>query len=62
MKLEKRIGNKVTYSEFIAGRTVFATTINGERGAAVIFDIYRKTDGVGRSPATALNVVARSIR
>jgi hypothetical protein len=48
MKLESRAGNKSTYTEVVGGRTVRATTVNGEAGAKIIFDIYRSTNGVGR--------------
>jgi hypothetical protein len=53
MKLEKRIGNKSVYTEVIAGRTVRATTVNGEKGAERIFEIMRKTNGIARSPSIA---------
>jgi hypothetical protein len=49
MKIVKQVGNKTTYSEFINGRECRATTTRGVPGATEIFDIYRKTNGVGRS-------------
>jgi hypothetical protein len=50
MKLETRIGNKSVYSEFIAGRTVRATTVNGAAGAERIFAAIRAQNGVATSP------------
>jgi len=50
MKLESRIGNKSVYSEFIGGRTVRATTVNGAAGAERLFAIVRKSNGIATSP------------
>jgi hypothetical protein len=62
MKLESRIGNKSVYSEFIGGRTVRASTFNGEAGAKIIFDIYRKTNGVGRGVPIAQELATTPLR
>jgi hypothetical protein len=56
VKIERTVGSKITYSEVIGGRKVHATTTNGERGAARIFDIYRQTGGVARTPAITQNL------
>jgi hypothetical protein len=53
MRIEKRVGNKVTYLDFFNGREIRATTVNGAAGAAKIFAIIRAQNGVARSPAMA---------
>jgi hypothetical protein len=55
MKLESRVGTKSVYSEFIAGRTVRATTVNGAAGAEKLFAIIRKQNGVATSPGIPQN-------
>jgi hypothetical protein len=50
MKFESRDGTKCVYSEYIGGRTVRATTMNGAAGAEKIFAIIRKQNGVATSP------------
>ncbi len=51
MRLERRVGNKCTYVDFIDGHVVRAHTVNGEKGAKRIFAIMRATNGHGTSPA-----------
>jgi hypothetical protein len=50
MKFESRDGTKCVYSEYIAGRTVRATTVNGPAGAEKLFAIIRQQNGVAASP------------
>jgi hypothetical protein len=49
MKFERQIGNRSVYTDIINGRTVRATTVNGEQGAKALFEIMRKTQGTGIS-------------
>jgi len=59
MRIEKRVGNKVTYPDFFNGREICATTVNGAAGAEEIFAIIRAQNGVARSPAIAQDLSAK---
>jgi len=50
MKLESRVGTKSVYTEYIAGRSVRATTVHGAAGAERLFAIIRQQNGVATSP------------
>jgi hypothetical protein len=62
MKFERQIGNRSVYVDTVNGRTVRATTVNGEQGAKAIFEIMRKTKGAAISPGIVNQDLAKTPR
>jgi hypothetical protein len=58
MRIERRIGNKTVYLDFLNGREIRATTAGGPAAAEKIFAIIRAQNGIARGPAVTQDLTA----